>query len=109
MSTNITREADLWQLHSSRVRAELRLPRASATWTSREGVKLRGVTPACSRQKDLLNVAWESRVKESGGRYSPADLAKNFWVDISQAVTRRPWSAKLRPFRGRGHLYSFFR
>ena len=98
--------ASVWQKNSSQVRAALGLPRYSTPWTGRRDVKLHGVMPNCSRQKDLIDVAWEARCKELRGQGS-ATLANNLLVDVSQTILRKPWSAKLRPFRVRGQLCSF--
>ena len=96
----------LWQRNSSAVRNSLGLPRRSEPWSSVSAMSLKGVTK-CPRQYDLVNTAWEARLKEGGGRYSAEELSQGFWVDVSQTVLRKPWGSRLRPFRGRGHLFAF--
>jgi hypothetical protein len=95
-----------WQRNSSQVRTSLGLPRVSSPWTGRPGARLLGVTPWCLRQVDLIDTAWEMRCKEMRGAAWPV-LAKDYWVDVSQTILRKPWSSKLRAFRPGGHPYSF--
>ena len=59
------------------------------------------------RQVDLVNVAWEARTAASRGQFSTKQLRKDYWVDLSQTVSMKPWATSLKAFRGRGHLYSF--
>jgi len=60
-----------------------------------------------ARQHDLLDVAWEVRLRRGRGRESEAAMARDFWVDLSQAMTKKPWGNGLLPFRSRSQLYSF--
>ena len=98
-------QSDKWQQHTSRVRTSLALARSSMPWSDL-GAKLRGVHGA--RQTDLVNVAWAARIADTRGQGKTlAQLKANYWVDLSKTIARRPWSAKLRSFRGRCQLYSF--
>ena len=63
---------------------------------------------ACDRKRDLVNVAWLARIKESPG-IPTARLAENYWCDVSQSVCRKPWGAKLQSFRPNSQIYSFER
>ena len=96
-----------WQKNSSQVRTLLGAPKVSAPWTSRPEVVLLGVDTSCDRQLDLLDVSWEARLLEGSGRIAAAELKRNFFVDLSLSVSRRPWSHHLKAFRGKGHVYSF--
>ena len=96
----------IWRRNSSRIRAELRLPREGCPWSGRPNVSLRGVC-ASARQVDLANIAFEARVRDGKGRFSMDSLMENSWVDLSLTVLRRPWAGRLRPFNCRSHLYAF--
>ena len=95
-----------WEKHSSRIRAELHVEKDSAPWTSKADIRLSGVSNS-ARQRDLLNVAWEARVAWGKGCKRTDDLKRDFWLDLSQTVTMKPWTDQLKGFRGRGHMYSF--
>ena len=96
-----------WKSHSSRIRADLSAPRESAEWTSKKKPKrLVGVT-ACPRQFDLLDVAFEARLREANRLRLPRRDILDFWVDLSQSVARRPWGNKSRPFKSRAQIYSY--
>ena len=59
----------------------------------------------CERQLDLLNVAFEARLREATRLRVPHDQFLEFWCDLSQSVARKPWGAKLRPFRPRAQFF----
>ena len=61
----------------------------------------------CERQLDLLNVAFEARLREATRLRVPHDQLLEFWCDLSQSVARKPWGAKLRPFRPRAQIFSY--
>ena len=83
----------------------MHIPRALSGWTDMPNVSLHGV-PNVPRQRDLLNIAWQSRVIARPS--TPIDISKhNVWVDLSQSVLRRPWGDRLRAFRSRSHIYSY--
>jgi len=99
-------DLEIWRRHSSRTRTDLGAPRRSFEWTSKPHLRLVGV-PESERQRDLLDVAWISRLKEATPSETEVDLRKGFWCDLSQSVLRKPWSSRLRNFKSRGHLYSY--
>jgi hypothetical protein len=70
-------------------------------------VKLLGVADRTGRKADILDVAWASRLMECGASLSEDELRVNYWADLSQSIARRPWSARMRKFGIRPHLYSF--
>ena len=77
----------------------------SMPWSARKEGTVHGLSESL-RQLDLLNVAWEARVRAGKGK-TTVELAADFWCDVSQSSSRRPWFAALKGVRGRGHLYSF--
>jgi len=94
-----------WRHHSAQIRARYDLPKASASWTGRPGVSLRGV-PDLPRVHDLLNACFSiQRVQMP--QATTAELTKNLWVDYSQAVQRMPWSRGLRTACTSSMFYSF--
>lgn len=95
--------SDHWKKNSSRMRADLGAPKDSRPWTGT--VSPRQVPRAASRQRDLIDIAWEWRLKKADG--SRQHLTEDFWCDVSMTVARSPWAQGLLPFRSRGHLYSF--
>ena len=95
----------VWQRNSSLVRSGMGFARDSSPWSGMPNKQLLGVT-RCARQYDLVNCAWEARLKDIG-RQRGGD-AQNFYVDVSQTILRKPWGPRLKPFRSRGHLFSFY-
>jgi hypothetical protein len=68
-------------------------------FTSTKGLKLMGVqqTP---RVLDLLDICWATECK-------PGDLAPTLYVDVSQNLSRKPWSKALRCFTTSSLIYMF--
>jgi len=97
----------VWRRNSSNVRTSLGAPKSSSPWTGRPAASLAGVTRGSDRQLDLLDVAWEARVASSKGRASWSAMTKDYWVDLSMTICRKPWSSSIRAFRPRSHLYSY--
>ena len=96
-----------WMKNSAKVRTYLGVPKVSSPWTSKDSVALKGVTAKCERQLDLINTAWESRLRDGRGLLGTAALARSFVVDVSQSVSRKPWTTDMKQFRPLGHVYSF--
>ena len=98
----------MWRRNSSKVRTDIGVPKVSSPWSQRAGVELTGVSQKSKRQVDLVDVAFESRLKDTKGKLGVREMTEQLWCDLSLTVLRRPWTAaRLRPFRARGHLYSF--
>lgn len=67
------------------------ISRTFSPWTDRTDVTLKGV-PQTPRALDCLNVAWASRLLGNQHVRAPdATLRSGFYVDLTQAVQRKPW------------------
>ena len=95
-----------WQARSNVMRTQVKCPQGSRPWTSR--ARLRGLPPR-ARVVDLVDVAYASRLASKPPGTRVADLTKNFFVDVSQGVERKPWRDGLMTIRKNTVAYSYER
>ena len=79
----------LWKADSAKMRCELKINADFAPWTS--SARLQGLPKHNCRSKDLLDLAWVSRGKAMPSTTSSDEKARDFWADVSQGVSRKPW------------------
>ena len=86
-----------WWRHSRAVRTQLGVPTSFSEyrpWQDRPGTQLLGV-PECSRLRDVLDCAWESRLQmHDMTEAAPSEqdaIRQGFFCDYGQAVQQRPW------------------
>ena len=101
-----------WPSYSAKVRSELGVCGDFAPWTSLPSIKLHGVPRHCARVIDLINVSWIDVLTQNNripacDRTPASSLTTNLFVDISQAVQRRPWKKGIRTIVKNSLLYSF--
>jgi hypothetical protein len=80
-----------WEKHSAAVRAELGVPLRYSPWTSQPHITLSGISKGSEKRcRDLIDVAWCARLA-ANPQADWSELARGFYVDISQSVHMRPW------------------
>lgn len=97
-----------WQKRSLIIRGELDMLPAWHPWTTSPCVNCFGLG-ACPREHDIVNVAWWDW-KRRFGTYIPQDqMAPNreWFVDVSQAIERRPWGETIHTKTKTSKVYSF--
>eukprot|EP00969_Alexandrium_andersonii_P353941 15441026-Alexandrium_andersonii.AAC.1 len=102
-----------WEEQSAVMRDQWGVSPDSCPWTRSSGVRLVGV-PQSPRVLDLLGTAWLERlVKDRAKRAktgapapTAADLAKGYFVNLSQQVGRKPWGP-IRCLTQVSEVYSF--
>ena len=59
---------------------------------------MKGVKPTNEREIDLINCGWAEKLTLSGARGAEqeAEVAKNFYADISQSIAGKPWGTSLQ-------------
>jgi hypothetical protein len=99
-----------WEINSAKFRSNNAIPAHYKPWTlSSDKHKCLGLPSCCVRQLDILDVAWTLRLKQystSGVSSTKAALAKGFFANVSQDVSRRAWGRPKTLCRGTV-LYSF--
>lgn len=63
--------------------------------------------PDKARLKDLLDVAWGARMFEAESHATRTELARNFWADASQCVSRSPWGLGVRCLAQNSIMYCY--
>lgn len=102
-----------WPSYSAQIRHTLNVTSDFAPWTTRKDVRLHGVPQDCRRILDVIDVAWIHALRVNAEapeehQKTMQDLRKEFFVDVSQAVQRRPWSRGCaRTLHTGSLLYSF--
>ncbi len=85
------RGGEEWRTHSALMRDAAGWSASYAPWTGQAGIVLRGV-PRHDRKLDVIDMAWAHRIAKCRAQgVTDEDAKVNFYVDISQAVQRRPW------------------
>ena len=103
-----------WKKHSVVMRDKLGMSAKHAPWTTRPDVfAAKALAP---RYQDVLDVAWTAHVKQQRTAAAanclppPTDteMRRGFFVDVGQAVQRRPWHhGPLRMICQTSFVYSF--
>jgi hypothetical protein len=83
-------KGEVWKDDSRVLREELNISMNYKPWSSQHDVRMSGV-PENARMRDCIELAWAFRLAKTRGRLSPMDARKGFFVDIAQAVKRKPW------------------
>jgi hypothetical protein len=94
-----------WRRHSANLRAKHNVPKDATSWTGRGGVALRGV-PHLPRIIDLIDTCF-AVTRATSASTDVKTLTTGLWLDLSQDVSRRPWSRQGRTFTSSSLLYSF--
>lgn len=93
-----------WKVHSAVVRDRLRMGATSAPWTSQ--AKLTGL-PDNARMRDVIDVAWGARREAMPAGSTKSEMARNFFCDPTQSVSRTPWQEGLAAIAQGSMMYSF--
>ncbi len=91
--------------HSAAMREAIGMPSGTSPWTSDPHMSLGGV-PRSDRVLELINIAYfdaTRRVPDADKRSHVEKLK----VDISQDVSRKPWSFNFKTFTTSAEIYSF--
>lgn len=101
-----------WTSHSVAMRATLRVTPSFKPWTSRTSTRLHGVPPTCSRVMEMIDICYIDIMKQNQARpaaeqLTDDELVLGLFVDLSQAVQRRPWSYGVRTLHKRALIYSY--
>ena len=89
-STDGKQKCEKWLTHTAKLRDQMGVTTDYSPWTSRRGLKLLGF-PDCDRARDLVNMAWADRIRKAKGRTDLETLRSDYYVDLAQAVQRKPW------------------
>ena len=88
-----------WEQTHKQYRAKMKISPDDRPWTA-AGKLLRGVPPS-PRMREAIDLAWSSR--------PPAERTLPFYLDLSQCITRKRWSAKGGLCLTTGALYYDYR
>ena len=82
-----------WKENSRKLRETFEMSRAWCPWTNASLAPLLRLVPMTPRVHELINIAWGARLSGNNPKQplTSAQLRKDFFVDISQDVLRRPW------------------
>ena len=95
-----------WHKYHATIRTTLQIPADYKPWTSNEAHKLTGV-PRLARFPDLIDLAWAWRL-HSYPTTPELELAKGFYVNLSQSAHTHPWmSEKCMTLCKKSLIYSF--
>lgn len=83
-----------WKSKCAKFRDLHKMPAGTAPWTTRTGVRLRGLLGS-ARQRELLDIIF-IREQQRLPKLTTRELVKGLYANVSQCVTRMPSS--------RGHL-----
>lgn len=98
--SHATSEADTaWALTTKKARARLGISQSYNPWTDRRPAPALRNVPDSMRVRELVNIAWASRPRPE--RHLP------FFVDVSQDVSRKPWSSHPPCLTRSSVIYSF--
>ena len=82
-----------WKENSLNTRAQLEMSRDWYPWTNKSPAPLLRLVPPQPRVLELINIAWGARLSSNDPRQplTAQELCKDYFVDISQDVARKPW------------------
>ena len=95
------KKGEIWKDESITMRSSIGMPAQAKPWSKKH--ELTGVT--VEREKDVVDVAWWVWAKKQKGAMRRG--THKLWVDVSQQVSRTPWSAHLPTNCTRSKFYSF--
>lgn len=107
-------QGTVWKTHSVAMRDKLGVSAKYAPWSARPDVYAAKLLSP--RYKDVIDIAWTAHVQQSKAEAqrqgqpqpSDSDLRQGFFVDIGQAVQRRPWHrGPLRTICQGSAIYSY--
>lgn len=93
-----------WRRQSATMREKYKVSPEYSPWSSQ--ARLRGLTDN-PRTRDLVDLAWIARSACFPEFANKAEIAKNFFVNTSQAVGRTPWSTGCMTLAQSTTVYSF--
>ena len=83
-----------WRQHSLAARKALGIPIGDVPlWTGKDFVQLHGLNSLSHRVVDLLDAAWCVRLLDTRFQAGIDEMRVDWYVDLSQAIQRRPWGA----------------
>jgi hypothetical protein len=72
------------------LREEFKVSSSYRPWSSKQGIVLRGV-PENDRMREVVELAWISRLKSKTADMSDEEARVNYFVDFASSAGRRPW------------------
>ncbi len=97
--------ASTWIQKSTATRNQMKVSPNAAPWTSNPARSLSGLSTT-QRVRDLVDVAWLA-YQQAVAKGEPHDDVISWFVDVSQSVSRKPWSAHVMNLTQSTELYSF--
>jgi hypothetical protein len=95
-----------WRTHTSTVRTQYGIARTFSPWCSDE-TNLQGV-PLLPRVLDLIDVGFAIRMNQADHSMTSAELAQDYFVDLSVSVGRLPFKhGSPHVFRQNSYCYTY--